>query len=408
MKSAQSSAAVICFSPLHRDGRVQRQIHALKSICSVTAFGFTDPHIDGVRFVSIPNRPGTIFELAWKLGEKLLRGLLLKTGCFEDAYRIHRPVRATLRELSNHNFSLIVANDINALPVALMSRGSARVLYDAHEYSPRERESSFIWTYMFSRYVDYLCRYWLPQADAMTTVSAKFSQEYFSEFGVQPAIVLNAPWYHSSPYISHGGNTIRMIHHGGAYRVRCLENMIDAVTRLDDRFRLDFMLIDNDSGYLSELRQRASSDARIAFIPPTSPDEIVTTLSAYDIGLHSLIPHSFNARHALPNKFFDFIQARLCLAIGPSPEMKRIVEQYGCGVVADDFTAEALASTLRALDREKVEACRRAADVAAADLCYERSEQTLLSIARCLLAQNEDECRGSSDSQSRGKQADAN
>ena len=114
-------------------------------------------------------------------------------------------------------------------------------------------------------------------------------------------------------------------------------------------------------------------------------------LSDYDVGLYSLPPYSFNARYALPNKFFDFIQARLCVAIGPSPEMKRIVEQYVCGVVAKDFTAETLAETLRALDRQKVEFCRQAADVAAAALCYERSAEVLLDTARKLLGLDEEE-----------------
>ena len=111
----------------------------------------------------------------------------------------------------------------------------------------------------------------------------------------------------------------------------------------------------------------------------------------YDIGLYSLAPNSFNARYALPNKLFDLIQARLCVAIGPSPEMKRIVEQYDCGVVAQDFTAETLAETLRALDRPRVEACRRAADAAAAELCCEKSAKVLLGIVRDLLDRDADD-----------------
>ena len=84
-------------------------------------------------------------------------------------------------------------------------------------------------------------------------------------------------------------------------------------------------------------------------------------------------------------------RARLCLAIGPSPEMKRIVDQYRCGVVAKDFTPEALAESLRALDRQKVEAYRRAADAAAVDLCYERSAEVLLATVRRLLGLDVDE-----------------
>ena len=166
--------------------------------------------------------------------------------------------------------------------------------------------------------------------------------------------------------------------------------MIDAMAQLDDRFRLDFMLIPGSSGYLPELKRRASSDSRITFSSPVMPTEIVERLKGYDVGLFSLPPYSFNARHALPNKFFDFIQARLCVAVGPSPEMQNLVEQHGCGVVARDFTAQALADTLRALDRRKVEACRQASDAAAAELCYERSADVLLAMARRLLGLDEE------------------
>ena len=79
------------------------------------------------------------------------------------------------------------------------------------------------------------------------------------------------------------------------------------------------------------------------------------------------------------------MQARLCTVVGPSTEMKGLIEQYECGAVAKDYTAQALAETLRTLDRQKVEACRQAADIAAADLCYERSAEVLLDTARGLL-----------------------
>ena len=64
-------------------------------------------------------------------------------------------------------------------------------------------------------------------------------------------------------------------------------------------------------------------------------------ISTYDVGLCTYAPHSFSARYALPNKFFDSLQARLCIAIGPLPEMKRLVERFDCGVVAEDFTPHA-------------------------------------------------------------------
>ena len=51
----------------------------------------------------------------------------------------------------------------------------------------------------------------------------------------------------------------------------------------------------------------------------------------------------------LPNKFFDYLQARLAIAISPNPEMKRLVEFYDLGIVADDFDVKQLAMKINRL-----------------------------------------------------------
>ena len=377
-KSARPSAAVLSFSPLHRDARVQRQIRALKSICRVTAMGFTDPGIEDVRFIDVGRRPLTILQKACK-------SIVLKAGFFETVYRSEEAVRKAVEALANHDFGLIVANDIDTLPVVLTHRERAKILFDAHEYAPREFEHRFLWRFFMQDYREYLCRTRIPQADAMTTIGPAIADEYARVFGVRPSVVLNAPYYRAAPHAPRNSDIIRMAHHGGASPPRRLEIMIEAMDQLDDRFRLDFMLVPSVPEYVAELKRRASSNPRIAFLSPVDPGEIVERLSNYDVGLCTHTLDGFNGRYALPNKFFDSVQARLCTVVGPSIEMTGLIEQYECGVVAKDFTAQALAETLRTLDRQKVEACRQAADIAAVDLCYERSAEVLLDTARKLL-----------------------
>ncbi len=377
-KSARPSAAVLSFSPLHRDARVQRQIRTLNGICRVTAFGLTDPGIEGVDFVDVSQRQRSTLETA-------LMACRLKVRQFEAVYRSQQSVGTTVEALKGREFSLIVANDIYSLPVAMEYRGNAKVLFDAHEYAPREFEHRFLWRFFMQDYKEYLCRTRIPQVDAMTTVGPAIADEYAREFGVRPSVVLNAPYYRAAPREPRDGEVIRMVHHGGASHARRLEVMIDAMTRLDERFRLDFMLVANEPGYVKALMKRASSDPRIAFVPPVAPDEVVKKLSHYDVGLCTYAPYSFNGLHSLPNKFFDFIQARLCIAAGPLPEVARLVEQNRCGVVAKDFKAASLADVLRTLDRQGIEAFRQAADAVAAELSYERSARVLQGLARRLL-----------------------
>ena len=78
-------------------------------------------------------------------------------------------------------------------------------------------------------------------------------------------------------------------------------------------------------------------------------------LRQYDIGIYLLEPNSFNNKMALPNKLFEFAQARLMIAIGPSPEMSKLVQKYHCGIVAEDFKPQTLAEKLNRLSVQDIQ-----------------------------------------------------
>ena len=55
----------------------------------------------------------------------------------------------------------------------------------------------------------------------------------------------------------------------------------------------------------------------------------------------------------------------MAVVTGPSPEIESIVREFDCGVVAPDFTADALASTLRELTPGRIDELKRGAGRAA-------------------------------------------
>ena len=154
--------------------------------------GFPDPGIEDVRFIDVGRRPLTILQKAYK-------GVMLKAGCFEAVYHSEESVRKAAEALADHDFELIVANDIDTLPVVLTHRERAEILFDAHEYAPRQFEHWFLWRFFIQEYKEHLCRTHIPQVDAMTTVGPAIADEYAHVFGVRPSVVLNAPYYHAAP-----------------------------------------------------------------------------------------------------------------------------------------------------------------------------------------------------------------
>jgi hypothetical protein len=155
---------------------------------------------------------------------------------------------------------------------------------------------------------------------------------------------------------------------------------------LDERFSLDFVLVSRDGdGYVRRLRALAAGDERIRFLPPVAMGELTTFANAYDVGVYLLRADNFNRRFALPNKIFEFVQARLAVAVGPSPEMARLVREHGLGVVAQDERPESLAAALSALDAGAVWEYKQRSHAAAGQLCAEREGERMVALVAGLL-----------------------
>lgn len=364
---------VISFTNLATDPRVNRQIRGLAERYRVVAVGLNDPQVEGVTFIacssprkSLPKRVQALFQL---LG-----------GRFEGYYWGLKHVQDALKDLRGVAFDAIIANDIDSLPLALRVADGAPVVMDAHEYAPKEFEDRWQWRLLFMRYKEYLCRTYMPKAQATLTVCEGIADEYHAQYGVRPVVVTNAPDFESLEPHGTDPRRIRLIHHGGAIPSRRIENMIRMMDHLDERFELDFMLVPSDPKYHAELEAMAQGKPRIRFIPPVPMREIAQTIAAYDMGIYLLEPNSFNNRMALPNKFFEFIQARLAVAIGPSPEMARVVREHGLGVVTEDFSPVSLAQALGKLDADQIDAYKRGSHEAAALLSAEENRRRLLGV----------------------------
>ena len=79
----------------------------------------------------------------------------------------------------------------------------------------------------------------------------------------------------------------------------------------DSIYTLDFYLMPDRNGYLKYLINLARNDSRIKFNNPVSMQNLPKICNEYDVGVYSLSQSNFNNLNALPNKIFEFIQARL-------------------------------------------------------------------------------------------------
>jgi hypothetical protein len=371
---------IITLSDLRYDARVRRQVQALKDLYAITLSGFQgQPSPD---YTLIPVTPTNL-----TFGRKLITAIFLTLRMYPTAHRILHDYFPTLKEKTrDQNFDLIIANDVETLPLAFSLPGDHRVLFDAHEYAPRHFEDKRMWRIFFQRFNIWLCKKYLSKTRAMTTVGAGLAREYKKHFHVNPVVIPNATNYFDLAPTPVTDGKIRLVHMGIANPSRRLELMMDMMEFLDDRFTLDLFLLTpgfasgKTKQYIEGLYRYSERNPRIKIHPPIKSVEIVTTINHFDIGVFLLPPINFNYENTLPNKLFDYIQARLGIAIGPTPEMAEIVNRYGNGVVSEDFTSKGLAEKLNRLTRKEIEDFKRQSGLAARDFNAEKNKEVLLKI----------------------------
>lgn len=284
------------------------------------------------------------------------------------------------KEISGRDYDAIIVHDVLLLPFCFKIKKSAKIIFDAREYYPGEMENNTLWKIIDRPEKLRNCKKYMPLCDAVMTVSQGIVDRYKKEIGVDCTLVRSAPLFYKATVTPTPDAKIRMVHHGVANRDRVLENMIDLFSFLDDRFTLDFYLAGDNQRYKKELENRASGNDRIKFLQPVRFNEIIPMLQKYDIGLYLLEPTGFNTEYSLPNKFFEFIQARLALAIGPSPDMADLVKKFGCGIISGDFSVPAMAQKLNALTKDNIQTMKSASDLAASELCFEVESKKIIEI----------------------------
>lgn len=371
---------VLSFSPIASDARVLRHVDVLNELGAVTTCGFgpapsaAHEHIEVTTSASLPQTPGGVALLAAR-----------RWAAAEFAAPALRDAQTKLR---GARYDLVVANDARALPLAFAVAAGSPVWADMHEWAPEENVHDWRWRLLVAPFAVHLCRRYLPAAAAVTTVGGEIANLYRSIFGVDCGVVRNTrPFVELEPSPL-DGDRIRLVHSGIAAPDRFLDRTVGAVRALDGRFSLDLFLMPGGDGgrCLRSLRKLAQDDRRITFHAPVAPMALPSALNQFDVGVFQVPPVHTNTRLTLPNKLFDFVQARLAVVVSPLVEMKRVVQDHGIGVVTAGYTSHDLVSTLSGLTAEGVRTMKEASNANAELLSSRTDAETVRALAARLLA----------------------
>ncbi len=378
---SKPSLLILSFYDISVDPRVLKQVRRFADEYDVTTCGpgpQPDPRVQhvelDVHFVPHRNRVQQLLDERARERE-------------DFAWSYHRlPMVVQIRAaLKGRRFDAAIANDADTVGIASEIVGAERVHADLHEFFPGLPQPDSELGRRQTRWWEWLVRAHCAPAASSTTVGREIARRYH-EYGVRPGVVTNAA-PRRELRVRPTGSPIRLVHSGNPFRDRGLGDIMRAVARSRTEVTLDLYLMKQNAVELAAVVELAGElGPRITVHDPVPQHSLIETLNDYDVGIHVLPPTSENNALALPNKFFDFVQARLGIIVGPSLEMARIVEEHGLGWVTDSFDEDAIVRVLDGLTSQDVDERKRASDAAATALSAEAQVEVWADAVAAIVA----------------------
>ena len=178
---------ILCYNHLRSDPRVQRQILALKKDFTIEVCAYSDSGHDDIMFHEIYKTPE--FSILRKLKRASQFYFRFYDSFYWDTYKLQ------LKELlSARSYDIIIANDIQTLPLALgIAAKQGKVYFDSHDYHPREFDADLLWRIFNKPYIKHLCKKYIPLAASLliaATCLLRLSLTFSLNFSGSSAIIL--------------------------------------------------------------------------------------------------------------------------------------------------------------------------------------------------------------------------
>jgi glycosyltransferase involved in cell wall biosynthesis len=283
-----------------------------------------------------------------------------------DLLNIIHVIRINIRmakEAIKQHADVYHAHDLDTLLAGYIAklRTRKKLVYDFHElYTEQFKEG--VKTGAWRRYYSSLERALVKRTDLRLTVCESLGDWVTQRYGTDGVItVRNVPVYQPPPPgpVARGREPV-ILYHGGYFRDRGLEQLIESVPYLE-LGRIVFRGFGELEDHLRALVREQGLEDRVSFALPVPMPELVKTAAEADVGVIPYIPFCLNNRFCLPNKIFEYLMAGLAVVGSDLPELRKVILGHSVGGVFDPEDPQDIARALNDLleDEERLARMKR-------------------------------------------------
>ncbi len=299
---------------------------------------------------------------------------------------IYEVIYQQLAHVDPADYDLVLAHDWFTAPIAerLAEKLEVPFSIDLHEYARGQYMSRRIWRLVDRPWVHAIQKRFLHRAAALTTVCDGIADLLYDEYELdeRPTVVRSIAEYRELPFRP-TGERITALYHGNLDQARGLEEAIMSAPLWNPNIHLVIRGpgLESYVAKLHALVERLGVHDRVTVEGPIPAAQMIERANAdADVGFFVQPDISPQKRFTLPNKFFEYVTARLALCVSELPEMARLVSEHDLGVLVPEATPEGIAAALNGLGRDDIDRFKRRSDEAARVLDWNLEKEAMLRL----------------------------
>lgn len=265
----------------------------------------------------------------------------------EMFYRIIRNYR---------KFDIWHCNDFEPFLIGRFARffnRKLKLVYDCHEYQSERYGKARVEKWFIAK----MERRIIKKASQIINVSKGIEAEYKRLYGVENTeLIYNSPHYTTVD----ASNKLRealgipadkkiFLYQGGLTVSRGIELLLETFAEMPNKDNVVVFM--GKGSYQGMVDEYVAKYDNIYYHPQVPYDQLISYTASADYGVISTQNLCLNNYYCMPNKLFEYIHAEIPILTNNLFDCRNMVEGHGLGVVAEEYSKEALLAAVEEISK---------------------------------------------------------